>query len=127
MRNVLFAAFVLAGILPLASLFKRDPILHSDPKWQAIHGEWLARHAELECFAQGVLEHTESRARIRYVLPDDVSDQGLMIQRIRYLAPGRYFVETDAVAPGQYVAAWREPPPPGNVIWSGCGGVLVRR
>ena len=122
MRNALFAAFVLAGILPLASLFTAgEPIPHSDPWWDA-------RHAELQCFAKGVLEHTESRSMIHYVLPEDVSDHGLVTQRIRYLVPGRYFeAGAAAVAPGQYVAAWHQPPPPGNVVWSGCGGVLLRR
>ena len=122
MRNALFAAFVVAGILPLASrLFRRGEPMHSDPKWSA-------RHAELQCFAKGILEHTESGSVIHCLLPEDVSDHGLVTHRIRYLAPGRDFeAGAAAVAPGQYIAAWHEPPPPGNVVWSGCGGVLLRR
>ena len=83
-----------------------------------------AEHRELQCFAEGVFAHTEKRASIRFVLPDDESDGGLVNHRLRYIVPGRTVITS---GDAQYVASWHEPVPIGRPVWSGCGGVLVRK
>jgi hypothetical protein len=123
-RNALFAALILGGILPLALRFLPGE------KFPTPNAQWHARHAELQCFAEGVLKHTEPRATIRYVMPADVSDSGLINQRLRYLVPGRYIEAGEALPrspSSRYLAVWHQPLPAGQVIWSGCGGVLVRQ
>ena len=84
-----------------------------------------AGRRQLQCFAEGVLAHTERHAAILFLLPPSEADGGLVDHRLRYMLPAR-FVWTTQHAPHDFVAAWRMPPPPGVPVWSGCEGVLLR-
>jgi hypothetical protein len=85
---------------------------------------------QLQCFAEGVLAHTERRASILFLLPESEADGGLVNHRLRYVLPGRFvWTNQDAVQPRPPIdlfASWRTPPPPGVVVWRGCEGVLSR-
>ena len=81
---------------------------------------------QLQCFAEGVLQRTEPRARVLFVVPSEHTDGRLIDHRLRYAVLGRQ-ITTDPKAPADYVAAWMSSPPAGRrVLWRGCGGVLAR-
>ena len=88
--------------------------------WQSIHRQPAGPHGDLQCFAGKVLARTEPRASIRFVLPPDEADGGLINHRLRYALPGRYVsTNLDMCAPNrppQWIATWR----------GGCDGSLER-
>ena len=79
----------------------------------------------LQLFAEEVWTRTRPGDTILFLLPKDDTDGGLADHRLRYAMPGRYVT----TVPGQrhdWVAAWRTPAPPGELVWRGCDGVLQR-
>lgn len=86
---------------------------------------------QLQCFAEGVLQHSESGAKVLFLLPREHADGGLINHRLRYVLLGRQVATNHDLVPApmrpDYVASWMSPLPDGRVVWQGCGGVLVRR
>src|SRR5258705_479891 len=78
-----------------------------------------AGRRQLQCFAEGVLAHTERHASILFLLPQTEADGGLVNHRLRYMLPARFVWTTQQAPPHDFVAAWRTPPPPGVPVWSG--------
>ena len=107
---------IAAGIWPIFSLFRKpEPI----PTTAAAA---RAEHAQLQCFAEKVLRSTPAGATIRFVVPNEFADGGLIDHRLRYVLPERSVVtqSTGGATAGQshhYVAIWR----------GGCDGVLTRQ
>jgi hypothetical protein len=79
----------------------------------------------LQFFAEGVSARTRPRETILFLLPASEADGGLVNHRLRYALPGRY-VTTVPAERHDWVAAWRTPAPPGEVVWRCCDGVLLR-
>jgi hypothetical protein len=127
LRGACFAAMIAGGIWPIFALFRKAETVPTTAE------QARAEHAELRCFAEGVFRSTPPRAVIRFIVPDAELDGGLIDHRLRYVVPGRYIAAgTAAVRPAAtptrgYIASWREPAAAGQVIFRGCGGVLVRQ
>jgi hypothetical protein len=113
-----FVALLTGGVWPILSPFRPAPA------FPTIGERQRAERRELQCFAVGVLERTPARASIVFLVPAGDSDGGLIDHRLRYVLPGRQILKS---GPAEYVAAWHRPLETGNPIWTGCGGVLVRR
>ena len=112
-----FIVLLLAGTWPvLAPLVPATPL-------PTIGERQRAQRRELQCFANGVLPRTENRASILFLVPPDQTDGGLINHRLRYVLPGRFVVTSGSA---RYIASWRQPQKPGQLIWSGCDGALVR-
>jgi hypothetical protein len=132
-----FAAIVVASIDPvllrfpfygrasLAPLFER----YADRAW-----------LQYASFLRGAREHTRPGETIAVLVPTLDWDRGYSYAyyRASYLLAGREVLpladEARRVHPenlrrAELVAVWRTQPPPThrNVVWSGDGGVLVRR
>lgn len=117
LRAAVFIVMLAAGTWPIVEPFMPRETVPTTAS------EARADHAELQCFAEGVLQHTEAHRSVRFILPKDEIDGGLVNHRLRYVVPGRR-VTLDG--PADYVASWRAATPTGTVMWSGCGGVLTR-
>ena len=119
-RAVLLLLALIAG--NLWSVFSDQIVRPKPPRGDPRVG---AGRRQLQCFAEGVLAHTERHASILFLLPPSETDGGLVNHRLRYALPAR-FVWTEQDMPHDFVASWRTPPPPGVVVWRGCEGVLSR-
>jgi hypothetical protein len=113
-----FAALLTGGIWPILAPFRPLPV------FPTIGDQQRRERSELQCFAAGVLARTPPRASILFLVPPDDSDGGLIDHRLRYVLPGRQVLKSGTA---EYVATWHQPPGGGPVIWTGCGGALVRR
>ena len=112
-----FILLLLAGMWPVLAPFRPATRLPT------IGDRQRAERRDLQRFAEGVLARTENGASIIFLVPADQNDGGLINHRLRYLLPGR-FVLTSGSA--HYTATWHREQRPGQLIWSGCGGALVK-
>jgi len=130
-----FAAIVVASI---------DPILLRFPFYRrAALAPVFERYADrmwlpYAAFLRGVREHTTNGQTIAVLVPTLDWDRGYSYAyyRASYFLAGREVLpladEARRVHPenlqrAQFVASWRAAIPRGTVVWSGDGGVLVRR
>jgi hypothetical protein len=122
MRSVLpatlFAVILAGGVWPLIEPFVPRPDVPTSAQ------QLRTDHAELQCFAQGVLQKTAPGTTIRVELPDGFRDGELVNHRLRYIITNRHVVLQGSA---DYVASWRAPEPKGRVLWRGCEGVLVQQ
>src|SRR5438552_7933892 len=83
-----FALLLAAGMWPILAPFRRSPAFPTVAEQQR------TERRELQCFAEGVLQRTPSRARILFLVPAGDSDGGLIDHRLRYLLPGREILKS---------------------------------
>lgn len=135
-------SFTLFGLIILASV---DPVLLRFPfmKRSAMAPLFAAyadgRWGEYAEFLRGVRAHTREGEVVAVLVPTLDWDRGYSyaFYRASYFLSGREVlpladeqrqVHPENLRRAQLVAAWRAPSPvKGTVVWSGDGGVLVRR
>jgi hypothetical protein len=134
---VAFAAIVVAGIdrtllrIPFYSRAELQPVFerYADGTWQ-----------QYAVFLRGVRAHTRNGERVAVIVPAAKWERGYSYAyyRASYLLAGREVLplvderdrfRRENLLRADVVASWRAPVPAThpNLVWSGDGGVLVRR
>jgi hypothetical protein len=139
-RVLLLAAFAAIVLTSLDPFLMKLPFVDRTPLARGFAGYADRQWGEFPRFLAGVAAHTRAGDAIAIVVPGMRWDYGYAyaFYRATYLLPGRQVVplvdDRDRAYPerlrvAQYVAAWRTQLPPSHppIVWSGQGGVLMRR
>jgi hypothetical protein len=137
-RFVALTAFLAIIALRVEPQLLNLPFQDRAPLAQAFNGYADRLWPQYPRFLEGVRAHTRPGDRVAVIVPSMQWDSGYSYAyyRASYFLTGREVLplvlaedvpHSENFRAAKYVAVWNAAPPPGEVVWRGEGGVLLKR